>query len=512
MQQVGFGAWNWIALFIYLIVMLIVGAYFTKRAGKNTESFFTASGRLPSWAVGFSIYATTLSAITYMSTPEKAFLTDWSYIAGNVAIIAIIPLLIYFYIPFFKKLKITSAYEYLEARFGPSIRVIGSLLFVLFHLGRIAIVIYLPTLAITSVSDMNPYLVVTLVGLLCIVYTFLGGFEGVVWSDFIQGVILLGGAILIIILGIIYMPGGFHTMAHDAIEHKKVISVDNWKINSAAAAIPVIFIGNIFNNLHQYTASQDVVQRYQASPSFKETIKSLWTNGVLVIISAPIFYGMGTMLYSFYRHADSLPKGFNTSSIVPYFVLTEMPPFVGGILIAAIFAAAQSTISSSLNSISACISVDIKHRFFSKRSEKEEVKFARWVIIIVGVFGYVMSLYLIASNSNDLWDLFLLITGLFGVPLAGVFAVGIFTKRANSFGIIIGLVLGAIVAYTMNKFGGDNSPFIVSILSFVIAFGASYFASFLAPKYNKDITGLTIYEKNKPATYIAKVKNTEAKA
>jgi SSS family solute:Na+ symporter len=274
----------------------------------------------------------------------------------------------------------------------------------------------------------------------------------------------------------------------------------------------LFFIGNIFNNLHQYTASQDVVQRYQASPSFKETVKSLWTNGVLVIISAPIFYGMGTMLYSFYRHADSLPKGFNTSSIVPYFVLTEMPPFVGGIVIAAIFAAAQSTISSSLNSISACLSVDIKHRFFSKRSEKEEVKFARWVIIIAGIFGYVMSLYLIASNSNDLWDLFLLITGLFGVPLAGVFAVGIFTKRANSFGIIVGLILGAIVAYTMNKFGGDNSPFIVSILSFVIAFGASYFASFLAPKYNKDITGLTIYEKNKPSTYISKVKNTEAKA
>lgn len=188
MEQVGFGIWNWVAVVIYLLVMLLVGAYFTKRASQSTDSFFTASGRLPSWAVGFSIYATTLSAITFMSTPEKAFLTDWSYIAGNIAIVAIIPLLIYFYVPFFKKLKVTSAYEYLEARFGPSIRVIGSLLFVLFHIGRVAIVIYLPTLAITSVSDMNPYVVASLVGILCILYTFLGGFEGVVWSDFIQGV------------------------------------------------------------------------------------------------------------------------------------------------------------------------------------------------------------------------------------------------------------------------------------------------------------------------------------
>lgn len=289
MKEVGFGTLNWVAVIIYLLAMLLIGVYFTKRASQSTNSFFTASGRLPSWVVGFSIYATTLSAITFMSTPEKAFLTDWSYIAGNIAIVAIIPLLIYFYVPFFKKLKVTSAYEYLEARFGPSIRVIGSLLFVVYHLGRVAIVIYLPTLAITSVSDMNPYIVASLVGLLCILYTFLGGFEGVVWSDFIQGVILLGGALVIIILGVMNIKGGFGTVFADAIEHKKLISADNWKLNTAAAAIPIIFLGNIFNNLYQYTASQDVVQRYQASDSLKETNKSLWTNGILALISHPYF-------------------------------------------------------------------------------------------------------------------------------------------------------------------------------------------------------------------------------
>ncbi|CAC8132052.1 TPA: sodium:solute symporter [Staphylococcus aureus] len=456
MKEVGFGTLNWVAVIIYLLAMLFIGVYFTKRASQSTNSFFTASGRLPSWVVGFSIYATTLSAITFMSTPEKAFLTDWSYIAGNIAIVAIIPLLIYFYVPFFKKLKVTSAYEYLEARFGPSIRVIGSLLFVVYHLGRVAIVIYLPTLAITSVSDMNPYIVASLVGLLCILYTFLGGFEGVVWSDFIQGVILLGGALVIIILGVVNIKGGFGTVFADAIEHKKLISADNWKLNTAAAAIPIIFLGNIFNNLYQYTASQDVVQRYQASDSLKETNKSLWTNGILALISAPLFYGMGTMLYSFYTHEAVLPKGFNTSSVVPYFILTEMPPFVAGLLIA-------------------------------------------------GIFGFGMSLYLIASNSNDLWDLFLFVTGLFGVPLAGVFAVGIFTKRTNTFGVICGLILGIIFAYVYNGVGKGNSPFYVSTISFTVAFVFAYILSFIVPsKHKKDITGLTIFEKDKPSTYISK--------
>lgn len=506
MQHIGFGLWNWIAVIVYLVAMLLVGAYFTKRASQDTDSFFKASGRLPSWAIGFSIYATTLSAITFMSTPEKAFLTDWAYIAGNIAIVAIIPILIAFYVPFFKKLHVTSAYEYLEARFGPSIRLIGSLLFIIFHLGRIAIVIYLPILAITAVSDINPYIVASLVGILCILYTFLGGFEGVVWSDFIQGVILLGGALLIIIIGAFEIKGGFGTIVHDAIANKKILSADNWKLNSAAAAIPIIFLGNIFNNLHQYTASQDVVQRYQASESMEETKKSLWTNGVLALISAPIFYGMGTMMYSFYQHQETLPKGFNTSSIVPYFILTEMPPFIGGLLIAAIFAAAQSTISSSLNSISACTSEDIKHRFFGKREDKSEVKFARLIIVIAGLLSYGISMYLIAADSNNLWDLFLLITGLFGVPLAGIFAVGIFTRRANTFGVIVGLFAGVIIAYLLHGIGGGNSPFYVSIISFLVAFILGYIVSLLVPSKNvKDITGLTIYDKNKASTYISKI-------
>src|SRR5699024_3523154 len=136
------------------------------------------------------------------STPEQAFLTDWSYAAGNIAIFAIVPLLVIFYIPFFRKLDVTTAYEYLEERFGPSIRVLGSVLFVLFHIGRVAIVIYLPTLAISSVTDINPALVAGAVGALSVVYTFLGGIEGVIWSDVVQGIILLVGAGVILVFGI----------------------------------------------------------------------------------------------------------------------------------------------------------------------------------------------------------------------------------------------------------------------------------------------------------------------
>ncbi|WP_436896303.1 sodium:solute symporter [Mammaliicoccus sciuri] len=493
MNEVGFGTGNWIALILYLIATLLVGVYFTKRAGQDTEAFFKAKGRVPAWAVGFSIYATTLSAITYMGTPERAFNTDWSYAAGNIAIIAIIPLLIYFYIPFFRKLDVTTAYEYLEERFGITMRVIGSLAFTLFHIGRVAIVIYLPTLAITSVSDINPYLIAALVGLLCVIYTFMGGIEGVIWNV-IQGIILLGGAVAVIFLGAFQIDGNFGTVLNEAVQDKKFVSMDNWKFGTAAAAIPIIFIGSIFNNLHQYTASQDIVQRYQTTGSISSTNKSLWTNGLLAFITIPIFYGMGTVLYSFYNNVTSLPEGFNTSAIVPYFILTQIPPFVGGLLIAAIFAAAQSTISSSLNSISACVVVDLKQRFSKTNNTKNDVLLARIIIILAGVFSTLASLYLINQKTNETWDLFLLVTGLFGVPIAGVFAVGIFTKKANTYGVIIGLIVAAIVSYFVGK--TDITPFTVSVIGFFIAFIVGYLASLPFAKHNKNIVGLTIHTIN----------------
>lgn len=502
MEKVGFGTINWIVLSIYLVAMLAVGVYFTKRSGKNTDAFFTASGKIPAWAAGFSIYATTLSAITFMSTPEQAFLTDWSYAAGNLAIFAIIPILIYFYIPFFRKLNVTTAYEYLEERFGVSMRSISSLLFVLFHIGRIAIVIYLPTLAITSVSNINPIVITAAVGILCIIYTFLGGIEGVIWSDVIQGILLLGGALLIVLMGINLIDGGFASIVKDASSQGKLLTADNFKFGTASAAIPIIFLGSIFNNLHQYTASQDVVQRYQTTTSIKETNKSLWTNGVLALITIPIFYGMGTILYMYYSSAGTLPEGFNTSAVVPYFIVTSLPVGVAGLLIAAIFAACQSTISSSLNSISACIVVDFKQRFFGKNHGKSDVLLARITIIIAGLLGVAAALYLVATNRAETWNLFLDITGLFGVPIAGIFALGIFTKRANTPGVLTGLVLAAITAYFVQT--TDLTPFAVSTVSFFSSFIFGYIASLFFTNSNKNITGLTIYTKNEE--YVKSVK------
>lgn len=494
----GFGIANWVVVVIYLLVMLGVGVWFARRAGRSQDDYFKAGGRIPAWAAGFSIYATTLSAITFMSTPEKAYLTDWAYAAGNLAIFAIVPILIGYYVPFFRKLDVTTAYEYLEERFGPSLRLIGSLLFVFYHLGRIAIVIYLPTLALTSVTDINPMLVAAVVGLLCVIYTFLGGMEGVIWSDVIQGIILLGGAATIVIWAMALTPDGFTGAVAEAAQEGKFLSGQNLSMGNLAAALPIIFIGSALNSLHQYTASQDVVQRYQTTPSVEATKRSLIVNGALALLTIPLFYGMGTALYNYYTSQGGLPEGVNTSAVVPYFIVTTLPAGLAGLLVGAIFAAAQSTISSSLNSISACVVVDIRQRFFGTRGEAS-VMFSRMVIVVAGLFSLAAALYLVATNKSDLWDLFLAMTGLFGVPLAGVFALGIFTTRASTPGVLLGLLCGAAAAWGAGKL--DVGPFLVSISAFVVALLAGYVLSLVIPSSHDPQRVIPLTVKGRSASY-----------
>ncbi|MEJ4112898.1 sodium:solute symporter [Corynebacterium kroppenstedtii] len=492
-----FGALNWLAIGVYTVAMLAVGVYFSKRASASSDDYFKAGGRIPAWAAGFSIYATTLSAITFMSIPEKAYLTDWAYSVGNIAIFAIVPILVHFYVPFFRKLDVTTAYEYLEERFGVTLRILGSVFFVLFHVGRIAIVIYLPTLALTAVSDINPYLIAALVGVACIIYTFLGGVEGVIWSDVIQGIILLAGAAVVIVVALVNSPGSVSHTVSQAASAGKFYSGDNFSLSTVSVSIPIIFLGSVLNNVQSYTASQDVVQRYQTTPSVQATQRSLYVNGILALITIPIFYGMGTVLYTFYQGNGGLPDGVKTSAIVPYYILTELPGGVAGLIIGGILAAAQSTISSSLNSISACITVDIRNRLMPQRGEAS-VLFSRIVIVTTGVLSTSIALWLIASNKGELWDLFLTLTGLCGIPIAAVFALGIFTVRANRFGVLGGVVLGVLAGYAMGK--TDLGPFVISIVAFTVTLVVGYVLSLVVNRTDHqsrdDTLPLTIHGKN----------------
>lgn len=485
-----FGLLNSIVLFVYLAAMVLVGVYFSKKSNGSQDDYFKAGGRVPSWAAGFSIWATTLSAITFMATPAKAFSGNWVFAAGNLAILAVAPIVVIYFVPFFRNLNVTTAYEYLEKRFDVRLRTASSLVFILFHIFRVAIVIYLPTLAICAVSNLNPYLVSIVIGILCIIYTFLGGIEGVIWSDVIQGFILLFGAVFIILFAFGLMNWDFVGVISDAASQGKFLTADDFSFSVMADTVPLVFIGAIFTNLYQYIGSQDVVQRYQATSSIEEVKKSLIMNCKLAFATIFLFYGMGTVLYMYYTTtgAGLLPPEMIGDQLVPYFVLTEMPAGIAGLIIAAIFAASQSTISSSLNSISACFTVDIYNRLFGNEDDKKAVVFAKIVIIISGILGTIMGLYFINAGQSGLLDLFQQVLGTLGGPVVGIFILGVFSSRTSGNAAFLGLIISGVLVFWFQHL--EMASYVYAIISVFSSTAIAYALSFVWPN-KKDINGLT---------------------
>ncbi|WOO86523.1 sodium:solute symporter [Mollicutes bacterium LVI A0039] len=489
MEQ-SFGLLNSIVLFVYLAAMVLVGVYFSKKSSGSQDDYFKAGGRVPAWAAGFSIWATTLSAITFMATPAKAFSGNWVFAAGNLAILAVAPIVLIYFVPFFRNLNVTTAYEYLEQRFDVRLRTLSSLVFILFHIFRVAIVIYLPTLAICAVSSLNPYFVSIIIGILCIIYTFLGGIEGVIWSDVIQGFILLVGAIFIILFALNLMDWQVLSVVKDAAAQGKFLTADEFSFSLVADTVPLVFIGAIFTNLYQYIGSQDVVQRYQSTSSIEEVKKSLIMNCKLAFATIFLFYGMGTVLYMYYTTtgAGALPAEMIGDQLVPYFILTEIPAGIAGLIIAAIFAASQSTISSSLNSISACFTVDIYNRLFGNEDDAKAVIFAKFVIIACGTLGTLMGLYFISAGQSGILDLFQKVLGSLGGPVVGIFILGVFSSRTSGNAAFLGLIISGILVFVLQKV--EMASYIYAIASVfsstVIAYGLSY----VWPN-KKEIDGLT---------------------
>ena len=490
-----FGWVNWLTLVAYLALMVFVGVLFDKK-DQTTSNFFTASGKIPWWAAGLSIYGTQLSAITFMAIPAIVFATDWSLLIGSFLILATVPFVVKFYIPFFRRLNITSAYEYLEHRFSANVRMMGSISFILFQLGRMGIVLFLPAIAISSVTGINVYLLITIMGAICIVYTVMGGIEAVIWADVIQIVILLGGAILCLVIAIYNIDGGLSgTIAKGLADDK--FNLFHWGWGYDRLYLWVGIVGFFFLNIIPYTSDQTIVQRYLTVKDERAAAKTLYTNGLVTIPGAFIFFGLGTVLYVFYHDNPGVIPSEQVGEILPYFVVQQLPAGVAGLIIAGVFAASQSTLSSSMNSVAAAYSTDLHARLRPGRADESRLRVAKNTTIIAGVFGISSAMIIAALDVQFIFNLFQEVLGIFGGSLAGVFMLGIFTSRANRYGAVAGFVVGVVLVLLAKEFT-SISVYLYAAISIVGCFITGYLTSLVRPS-TKDVTGLTYATLAKPA-------------
>ena len=186
-------------IIIYFIIISIIGLNYSKRQ-KNTKDYFKGGERIPSWAAGLSIFGTVLSPITFIAIPSKAYSTDWSYFLLNISVLLVIPVIFYLFIPFYRKTNVKTAYEYLEIRFNLTMRLIGCICFILYQVGRIGVVLFLPSIALNLVTGIDIFICISLMGIISLIYTLFGGIEAVIWTDVIQVFVLMGGIIISLLI------------------------------------------------------------------------------------------------------------------------------------------------------------------------------------------------------------------------------------------------------------------------------------------------------------------------
>lgn len=484
-----FGWLNWTVLIAYLAAMVALGYYFMRREG-NSNDFFTGGGRIPWWAAGISIYATMLSAITYMAYPAKAYATNWTYYPMLVTILLVSFPVIKYYLPFFRRLKVTSAYEYLERRFNTTTRLMASALFIIFMIARMALVVYLPSLALTAVTGINLYTCIVLMSLVTIVYCTMGGVEAVVWGDVVQGIILVGGAIIAVFYLIFSTEGGVPAFVSLGMEAGKFKLFD-WSLDYRTATFWVIILGGIANNLISYTSDQTVIQRYLTTKDEKSAGQSILVNGLMSVFVSVFFFAIGAGLYTFFKtHPAELDytmaKG---DTIFPFFMMSQLPKGLAGLLIAAIFAATMSTISSNINSVSTAFSIDFYKRFRPHTTDAKMLRVARWSCLASGALGMVLALVLASWDIFSLLDFFQEILGLLSSGLGGLFLMGIFFPRIGGRAALAGFLCGVATVFAV-RWLTDTSFLLYGFIGMAVSVLIAYAFSFFDVE-RKDLTGLT---------------------
>lgn len=487
-----FGFIEYGVLLLYFAGMIWIGFYFSKRE-KTTDDFFLAGRRIPWWAAGLAIYSTQLSAITYMAIPAKTFATDWVYYPANQCIVLVAPVVVFLYLPYIRKFISTSVYEYLEKRFNLAVRLFGTSAYILMQMGRMAIQLFLPAIAVTEISGLNIYIAILLMGIITMGYCYLGGIEAVIWNDVIQSIVLLGGALLSILVICLKVDGGFFGIISIGMEnHKFHMANWTWDWTTKALAFWAVVLGNFFNQLVPYTSDQTVVQRYLTVKDEKQAAKSIWTNAVVTIPSSLIFFGLGTALFVFYKtYPSHLDSSIKPDAIVPFFIAQELPVGIAGIVVAGLLAAAMSTYSGGVNSVTAAIMTDFYRRFKANPSEKTCLKLARIITLILGIVMIGVAFLMASTEIESLWDVGIQVVGLFGGSLAGLFALGLFTRRANGVGSLIGAITGAIAQFLVQRFTNINF-FLYGAVGFLTCFFVGYLASILIPAKQRPIDEVAI--------------------
>lgn len=418
-------------LIIYGAVLIVMGWYFMRRS--NTAEGFMVAGRgLPSWAVGLAIMSAYTSSISYIATPGKAYDSNWHPLIFALTIPPITWLACRYVVPYYRQMNLVSVYSFLEERLGGWARFYGSLSFLLYMVGRSAVILYLAALLMSTFVPLHIGYLILILGTVTIIYTLLGGMEAVVWTDVMQSSIMVSGGIFCAGFLAWHVLSGPDPLINQAIDAGK-FSLGDLSFSFESRTVWVMIIYGVTENLRNLIADQNYVQKYAAASSEKEARRSLWISAAIYVPMTALFLFLGTTLFAFYSGdahtlGDTITKG---DQVFPFFIINEIPIGLKGLIIAAILAAAMSTVDSALNCSATVTMLDFYKKYYRPDvSDKTAVFVLRLSTVIWGVLGTGFALLMIrAKSALDTWWQ---ISGIFGGGILGLFLLALLARRIKT--------------------------------------------------------------------------------
>lgn len=455
-------------LVLYLLGMVVMGLWFSRRSG-TPDQFMKAGGTVPGWAVGMSIFGTYVSSISFLALPGKAFGGNWNPFVFSLAIPLATLVAARWFVPFYRRSGEVSAYHHLEARFGAWARTYAVLCYLLTQLARMGTIMYLLALALAPLIGWSLATLILVTGGITILYTLIGGVEAVIWADVVQSFVLIGGALACAALLLFGMPGGPAQLFQVAAEHHK-FSLGSFAASVAQPTVWVVLLYGLFINLQNFGIDQSYVQRYAAAKTEREAIKSVWLGALLYVPISALFLFIGTALFAYYTvHPELLPANLDAQgkpdAVFPHFIRGGLPVGISGLVIAAIFAAAQSTLASSINCSATLTLCDLYRRYWRPQaSARESMRVLRGATLGFGLAGTLAALAMmrIKSALDVWWELASILSG----GMLGLFLLGLIARRATNAAAAAGVGAGLLVILWMSlspKLTGDlawlRSPF-----------------------------------------------------
>lgn len=493
---------DYIIIILALVASLGIGLRFSKNQ-KSTKKYFVSRGTIPSWAIGISLMATLVSSVTFLAYPGEGFSSNWILLVQGLMVPIVLLAMVWFIIPLYRDVIGLSAYEYFEKRFGVFARLYSSVAFVLTHFSKMGTVFFLLALALSNMTGVNTFSVIWFIGVLIVTITLIGGIEAVIWADVVQGMLLIVGGIVSLLILLFSVKGGPAEVWRIADSQGKT-GFGPYDLDFKKLTFIVMAINGIFYAIQKYGTDQTMVQRYLTAKSDKSAIKASLMGVALTVPLWAMFMFIGTALYVFYQQ-HPLPPDTRPDAVFPYFIMSNLPPGAVGLILAALISAAVASLSADLNCLSAIGVEDYYKRLRPGRSDHEYLKAGRWIVLISGLGAmFIASLYLLAGDEGVLGIVFSLYA-IFSGGIAGIFLLGLFSARANKQGLLIGIVACVLftgyAVLTSTKIGaGDNKhilldlgeynfshhKYMLGVYSHFIVLIIGYAASFLFPKQEVD--------------------------